>query len=410
MPLRPKLVVVGAGHAAGHLLSVLLREKYPGPITLIGRERELPYQRPPLSKAYLHDPNFDHARLHLLPAHLWAEDGLTRILGTDAITIERANRQVRLGDGRLVPYDRLVLATGALPRRLPVPGACLPGVHMLRSLSDAQGLRAELAAAGSRVVVVGGGFVGLEIASAAVKFGRPITVLETTDRLLGRVASPITAGFFAATHRQRGVDLRFGVQVTAIEGSKRATVVRLQSGETIEAGLVVVGVGADPETRLAAEAGLVIDRGIVVDLDSRTNDPDILAIGDCTAGSKWGGIGRTRLESVQNAMDQAAAAADTLLGRPPPTCPPVPWFWTEQHDMKLQIVGISEPSDEALLRGDPAAGSFTEIRLREGLVTAVAAINRPTDFTFARRALAGGPAAGNRALLRDVAVPLAKAF
>lgn len=409
-PFCPGLVVLGGGHAGGHLLSVLLREGYPGPVTLVGRETELPYQRPPLSKAYLHEAGFDHARLHVLPAQVWDGNRITRILGTEAEAIDRAAQCVRLGDGRMLPYGQLVLATGALPRRLAVPGASMPGVHVLRSLPDATALRAELASATSPVVVVGGGFVGLEVASAATKFGRPVTVLETADRLLGRVASPLVAGFFAEAHRANGVSLRFGEHVVAIEGTNRVTAVRLRSGETVEAGIVVVGIGADPETQLAAQAGLAVERGIVVDLGSRTSDPNIFAVGDCTAGSDWGEAGRLRLESVQNATDQSAAAAHVLLGRPLPTRPPVPWFWTEQHGLKLQIVGLSLPSDDSLLRGDPGTGAFTEIRMRGGRVTAIAAVNRPADFAFARRALAEGPALADPALLQDLAISLIKAF
>ncbi len=382
-----RVVVVGAGHAAGALAAELRRQGWAGPITLIGDEPYPPYQRPPLSKAWLKG-EADADALALRPDSFYAEHQIALRLGTRATGLDLAGRAVRLSDGSELAYDALVLATGARARALPLPGAALDGVMALRTAQDADRLKAALRP-GARLVVIGGGYIGLEAAASARALGAEAVVLEREPRLLARVACPELSAFFLARHRAEGVRFAFDAAVEAIEGSGgRATAVRLADGEAIAADLVLVGVGAQPNVELAQAAGLACDNGIVVDLEARTADPAVFAIGDCTARPLPIYDRRQRLESVPNALEQAKQAAAALCGKPAPT-PETPWFWSDQYDVKLQIAGLPFDVASTVLRGDPGEGRFAVFHLdAQGRVQAVEAVNAPPEFMGGRLLIA----------------------
>jgi 3-phenylpropionate/trans-cinnamate dioxygenase ferredoxin reductase subunit len=404
-----KLVVVGAGHSAGHLLAELQKRGYPGEITLIGAEAHLPYQRPPLSKAFLDAAGFDEARLHLRGASFYTDAGIKLKLNTSVASIDRASRTLLLADGGAEPYDHLVLATGARARELPAPGRHLKRIGTLRGLDDAKRLRAELADC-RNMVIVGGGFIGLEIASTASKRGIHVTLLEGGPRLLSRNTSPFISGMLQRAHQDAGVDIRMQAQVQAFEGNETVEAVVCANGERFPADLVVIGIGSEPEIALAQAAGLEADRnGIVVDHHTRSSDPAIQAIGDCAAirDSETGLL--LRLESVQCALDQAVIAAALLCGD---TLPPktVPWFWSEQHQFKLQIAGLAAPDDLAVVRGVKDSDAFSEFYVRNGQLVAIAALNRPADAAVVRKALSAGPVHPDLIKLADPAVALTEAL
>ena len=403
-----KLVIVGAGHSAGHLLGELQKRGYAGEIVLIGAEAHLPYQRPPLSKAFLDAAGFDEARLHLRGAAFYADAGIALKLNTSVASIDRVSKTLHLNDGGTESYDRLVLATGARARELPVPGRNLKRIGTLRGLEDAKRLRGELADC-RRLVIVGGGFIGLEIASTASKRGIHVTLLEGGPRLLSRNTSPFISGTLQSAHQDAGVQIRMQAQVQAFEGSETVEAVVCANGERIDADLVVIGIGSEPEIALAQAAGLEADRnGIVVSQTAQTSDPAILAIGDCAAirDSETGLL--LRLESVQCALDQAVVAAAVLCGD---TLPPkaVPWFWSEQHQFKLQIAGLAAPDDLAVVRGVKGSDAFSEFYVRNGKLVAIAALNRPADAAFVRKALSAGPIRADLVKLADPTVTLAEA-
>jgi 3-phenylpropionate/trans-cinnamate dioxygenase ferredoxin reductase subunit len=363
---------------------------FAGSLTLVGDEPVLPYQRPPLSKEHLASSG---APLPLRAARFFADHGIDLRTGVTATAADRACRTVRLDDGETLPYDVLVLATGAANRTPAVPGADLAGIHALRTLADAEALRAELPSTRS-VLVVGAGFIGLEVAAAARARGLPVTVLEAADRPLGRVLSPAMADHVAAAHRQMGADLRFGEALAAFTGRRgRVTGVVSSAGAEYGADLVVVGIGVVPRTALAAVAGLPVADGVVVDENLRTADPAIYAVGDC-ANHPCAHTGiRVRLESVQNATDQGRHAAAAILGGTGRYAG-LPWFWSHQGALKLQIAGVRLPGDESVRIGDPATGRFSVCCFRDGRLVAVESLNRPADHIAARRLLAAGRSPG----------------
>lgn len=380
------VLVVGAGQA-GLQLAVSLREGgFAGPLTIVGDEPTAPYQRPPLSKSFLQGACEADA-IALRPPSFYAERGIVLRTGARAVGLDRAAGRVRLHSGELLSYGHLVLATGARNRPLPVPGAALPGVHALRSLSDAAALRDAMGQA-RRMAVVGAGFIGLECAAVAAARGLDVTVLETAPRVMSRIVSAPTAAAFQALHARTGIRFLLGTTaVRILEAGGRAAGVETATGARVPADLVLVAIGVLPNGDLAAEAGLPTRAGILVDEVLRTPDPDISAIGDCAAYPVGGAA--VCLESVQGAVDGARCVAARLLGRPQPYAA-LPWFWSDQGAAKLQIAGLGTAQDEVVLRGDPDAGSFSAFLYRGGRLVAVESVGRPADHVQARRILAGG--------------------
>lgn len=380
------IVIVGAGHAGLNCAAALRQQGYTGPLILIGAEGRLPYHRPPLSKAFLLGKSAT-ADILLRPEPFYAQNNIELVFG-EVIRIERAARHVHLGDGRALPYEHLVLAVGSQPRTLSaVPGADLDGVFTLQTLADAERLK-PLLVAGRRAVVVGAGFIGLEFVAAARAHGVAVDVLDVADRPMARVLSPETGRFFADAHRANGAKLHFGTGIAQIEGDGgRVTGVITAAGDRLPADLVLAGIGAMARTGLASDAGLATEGGGVrVDAHLLTDDPAISAIGDVAAFPERLTGRRIRLESVQNATDQGRAVAARLTGKPAPY-DAVPWFWSDQGDLKLQIAGLRRGDEQQIILGDPAARNFSVLGLRDGELVAVETVNRPADHLLARKLL-----------------------
>jgi 3-phenylpropionate/trans-cinnamate dioxygenase ferredoxin reductase subunit len=383
------VVIAGAGQAGAQVAMSLRQGGWPGGIVLLGAEPELPYQRPPLSKEFL-TGRVSEADLALRPATYYADHAIDLRTGVRAVAIDRAARLVRLEAGPPVGYAHLVLATGARHRRLDVPGAMLPGVVSVRTLAEARALKPALEAA-RRLVVIGAGFIGLEIASLAAASGMAVDVVEATGRPMGRALSATMADRLTQAHRAAGVRFHLGVGVAGIAGTTAAAAVETTAGAVLPADLVVVGIGILPEVALAEAAGLAVAGGIVVDAMLCTSDPAISAIGDCAAFPSRHAGAVVRLESVQNAVDQARCVAARLLGRPAPY-QAVPWFWSHQGRLSLQIAGLVAGHDAAVLRGDPDSVAFSVFCFGEGRLLGVESLNRPADHMAARRLLATGRA------------------
>ncbi|NEE01264.1 NAD(P)/FAD-dependent oxidoreductase [Phytoactinopolyspora halotolerans] len=383
------VVVAGAGQAAAQLAISLRQRGYSGPITLIGDEEHLPYERPPLSKEYLAGDLAEES-LQLRPATFWLDRGVDVRTGVAVTAIDRARRSVELSDGRCLSYRHLVLATGAEPRRLDFPGATLAGVHMLRTRNDARAIRAVLRTP-CDVVVSGAGFVGLEAAAVACRLGNRVTVVERLERAMGRVVTRFTADHVVDQHRRHGTDFRFGDAVVSAvpDPQGRLAAVRTASGAELRCRLLLVGAGVSPRTALAEAAGLPVDDGILVDERLRTADPAISAIGDCARfPSPFADGWRVRLESVQNAVDQARYVADGIVGAGG-VYAAVPWFWTVQHGLRLQIAGLVQGHDMAVTRGSVADGAFSVFCFAGGRLVGVESVDRPADHMVARGLLAG---------------------
>lgn len=382
------VVIVGGGQAGFQVAASLRGDGYAEPIHLIGAETHVPYQRPPLSKGLLLG-KMDRARLLFRQPAFYAAQSIDLMLGATVTALDPAARIVTLSTGRLVPYDQLVIATGTRVRPLAIPGTELDGVVYLRTLDESEGLARRVGAA-DRVVVIGGGFIGLEVAAAVRMLGKPATVLEAADRLMGRVVAPVISTFYADLHRRQGVELVLNARIERLEGEAgRVRSVIMADGTRHLADLVVIGIGVLPNVELAAAAGLVCDNGIVVDEHGRTSDPSIYAAGECTSHPNRFAGGRARLESVQNAVDQAKAVAASLLGRPRPY-DEVPWFWSDQYEAKLQMVGISTGHDHLTIRGDPALGRFSVCYFKAGKLVAIDSVNRPSDHMTGRKLLVLG--------------------
>lgn len=375
------IVIIGAGQAGVQVALSLRQKGHEGAITLIGDEAHLPYQRPPLSKAYLKGESTRDS-LTLRPADALAVQGITLRLGTRVAGIDRAGHLV-VTDRAPIPYDRLVIATGTRPRALTLPGADLPGLFALRGIEDADVLGAALQTA-HNVVIIGGGFIGLEVAATARAKGLTVTVVEAAPRVMARAVAPAVSAWFEAMHRGMGTMVLTGTGVAAIEGATRVEAVILSDGTHLPADLVLVGIGAVPNAELALAAGLPCPNGIAVDAQGRTADPDIFAVGDCSLHPNPYAGGPFRLESVQNAIDQAKAVAAALLGDTAPY-DPVPWFWSDQGVAKLQTTGLPISADAHVLRGDPSEGRFTVFHLRGGVMIAADSVNMPADHMAARR-------------------------
>jgi 3-phenylpropionate/trans-cinnamate dioxygenase ferredoxin reductase component len=409
-------LVVGASQA-GLQLAVSLRDASDSPrITLIGEEPHAPYQRPPLSKSYLQG-GAELEQLWLRTPEFLTDKDIALVTAERIDTIELdcggPSGSARTVSGQTLNFDRLALTVGARPRRLEVPGADLDGVTYLRTAADATLLR-ELQSAAESVVVIGGGFIGLEAAAVARAQGKTVTVVEAADRLIGRAVAPVVSEFYRTAHARRGVEIRLGVQVTCLAGKhNRVRAVELSDGSRIPADLVIVGIGVVPRTKLARQLNLECEGGIVVDRYARTSNPTVVAAGDCTVQpNPLTGHGRVRLESVQNAISQAKTAAATLLGRREPN-DAVPWFWSDQYDLKLQIAGLSSGHDRFVVRGDIGGEAFAVLYYRDEMLLAVDAVNSPGDYMAVRKALTQGStisadaAADGMVALRDQIVPQA---
>jgi 3-phenylpropionate/trans-cinnamate dioxygenase ferredoxin reductase component len=401
--LGANVVILGAGHAGGTAAALLRQYGHTGPISLIGEEPLAPYQRPPLSKAWLKG-EADADSLALKPLEFYAEHQIDFRPNIRAVKLRRSDKVVELSDGSTLHYDILVLATGARAIKLPVPGADLAGLLELRTAADAEALKAAVGP-GKRLAVVGGGYIGLEVAASGRALGAEVVVIERESRLLARVACEALSSFFQGVHETHGVHFEMGASVTGFVGENgHVTGVTLADGRTIACDAAVIGVGATPNDELAAESGLETARGVVVDLEARTSDPSIFAIGD-VAHRPMPIYGRMfRMESVPNALEQAKQAASAITGRPAPAGE-VPWQWSDQYDLKLQIAGYAFDTDEVLLRGDPASGKFAVFHLKGDQIQSVEAINSPPEFMMGKQ-LIGNRKPVSKAKLSDLSVSM----
>jgi 3-phenylpropionate/trans-cinnamate dioxygenase ferredoxin reductase subunit len=381
-----RIVVIGAGQAGASLVAKLRALGHVGPLTLVGDEPVPPYQRPPLSKAYLKG-EMALERLFLRPPSFYEAEGIELLTGTPAAAVDRAGCEVVLADGRRLPYDLAALTTGARPRRLPATiGGALPGVLVMRGLPDADALGARVADT-PRALVVGGGYIGLEAAAVLAEKGLAVTLLEAAPRILGRVAAPATADYFRALHARHGVDIREGTTLARLAGESAVTGARLADGTEIPAEIVLVGIGIEPDTRLAAAAGLAVDDGVAVDATGRTSDPRIFAAGDCASFPCNGA--RIRLESVPHAIDHAEAVAAAMLGEPTPYAPR-PWFWSDQYDVKLQIAGLNAGWERTTVRPGARPGSQSVWYWQGDRLLSVDAMNDPRAYMTAKRWIEAG--------------------
>ncbi|AMR67955.1 NAD(P)/FAD-dependent oxidoreductase [Aquipseudomonas alcaligenes] len=396
-------IIIGAGHAGGELTIALRNEGWEGRILLLGEEAHLPYHRPPLSKAYLAG-SVEKSSLSIRPQMAYDKANVDFIGGVRVSRIDRANQRLELADGSQLAYDRLAIATGGRPRPLSVPNAAVAercaNFHYLRTLDDVAQIRAQLAP-GKRLAIVGGGYIGLEVAASAIAQGLQVTVLEALPRVLQRVTAAELSAYYERKHREAGVDIRTGVQVADLEVTgDTVTAVLCADGSRLAADLVVVGIGLLANTELAAEAGLQVDNGILVDEHAQTSDPHIYAAGDCTNHPNALLGRRLRLESVPNALEQSRVAAANMAGKAK-TYASVPWFWSDQYELKLKMVGLAEGFERLVLRGDPATDSFSALYLKGDKVLAADTVNRPQDFIAAKRLVAEGIAVTDAQLADD---------
>jgi len=400
--MSESVVIIGAGQAAAQLIASLRMEGYAGAITLVGNEPFIPYQRPPLSKAFLAG-ELAAERLFIKPEEFYAEAKCDLLLRTKAIALDRPRKSVKLNDGRELTYTTLALTTGSRVRKLDLQGADLPSCFYLRGIEDVDRLRERLKP-GERLTIIGAGYIGLEVAAVAAKLGLKVTVLEALTRVMARTASQPVSEFYEAEHRRRDVDIRCGVKIDSIEQNGVALRIKTSSGD-VDTDFILIGVGIVPNAELAVAVGLKVDNGIVVDQTSRTDDPWIYAIGDCTNHPcRHSPKGRVRLESVQNAIDQAKHAAAAICGKPRPY-DEVPWFWSDQYDLKLQIAGLGAPGDDIVLRGDPKTRSFAAFRLRDATIAGVEAVNAAPEYMMGRRLIAARARVAPERLA-DKAVPM----
>ena len=396
-------IIIGAGHAGGELAIALRNEGWEGRILLLGEEAHLPYHRPPLSKAYLAG-SVEKSSLSIRPQMAYDKANVEFIGGVRVSRIDRANQRLELADGSQLAYDKLAIATGGRPRPLSVPNAAVAercaNLHYLRTLDDVEQIRAQLAP-GKRLAIVGGGYIGLEVAASAIAQGLQVTVLEALPRVLQRVTAAELSAYYERKHREAGVDIRTGVQVADLEVTgDTVTAVLCADGSRLAADLVVVGIGLLANTELAAEAGLQVDNGILVDEHAQTSDPHIYAAGDCTNHPNALLGRRLRLESVPNALEQSRVAAANMAGKAK-TYASVPWFWSDQYELKLKMVGLAEGFERLVLRGDPATDSFSAFYLKGDKVLAADTVNRPQDFIAAKRLVAEGIAVTDAQLADD---------
>ncbi len=398
-----RVIIIGAGQAGGETAQRLRQGGFDGDITLIGEEPAPPYQRPPLSKKYLAG-DLDMERLLLRPASVYAEEGVALLTPLKAVWIDRANQRVRLEGGRELAYDALVLATGARPRKLALVGADLPGVHLFRTAADVDAVRPRFVA-GAKLVVIGAGYIGLEVAAVARQKGLDVTVLEAAPRPLARVTSPEISGFFLDEHTAQGVRFVLGGQAALLKGKDQVSGVVLADGTEFPADLVIAGIGVIPETTLAQQCGLGVDNGIVTDVACRSADPNVFAIGDCAARPMAHYDNRmARLESVHSAIEGAKIVAAAILGQAPPPLE-APWFWSDQYDLKLQIAGLFQGYDQIAVRGDMGNRAFAAFYYKGERLIAVDAVNRPGEFLGAKMLIQSGRSLAPD-LITDISRPM----
>jgi len=383
------ILIVGGGHAGAQAAIALRQNKFEGTIAIVGDEPEIPYERPPLSKDYLAGEKV-FERILIRPAAFWPEREIAMLTGRRVVAVDPQAHSVTTGDGSTIGYGTLIWAAGGSPRSLTCAGHNLVGVHAVRTRADVDRLMGELAAT-TRVVVIGGGYIGLEAAAVLTKLGKHVTVLEALDRVLARVAGEPLSRFYEAEHRAHGVDIRLGAMVDCIaEKDGRATGVRLADGEILPCEMVIVGIGIIPSVQPLLDAGAVGGNGVKVDASCRTSLPDIFAIGDCALhANAFADSAEIRLESVQNANDMANAVAKTLTGTPT-EYHAVPWFWSNQYDLRLQTVGLSIGHDATVTRGNPATRSFSLLYLKQGRVIALDCVNAVRDYVQGRALVAEG--------------------
>ena len=376
------IVIVGGGHAAGQAAATIRQEGFEGELVLIGAETHIPYQRPPLSKQYLAgEQPLD--KLWLRPEKFYVDRTIDVRTGITVENIDRDGQFVACSDGSLVPYDRLLLATGSRPLRPNLPGIDLNGVHTLRTITDVDKIRTGMESA-THLVIVGGGYIGLEVASVAVTANMQVTILEMEDRILQRVTHPFMSAFYHKLHSGKGVDIRTKTRASEFVGDGRVQEVLCGDGTTVDADLVIVGVGVVPNSEVASDAGLLCDNGIMVDERCVTSDPSIFAAGDCTNHPNALLDRRLRLESVPNAMEQSRIAAGNLIGGDKQYAS-IPWFWSDQYDLKLQMVGFSSDGDESITRGEPESHEFAMFHFDRGKVVAAETVNSPREFMVAKQ-------------------------
>jgi 3-phenylpropionate/trans-cinnamate dioxygenase ferredoxin reductase component len=389
--MKADVIIAGAGHAGGMCAVSLRQAGFGGSILMVGEEPQPPYERPPLSKAYL-SGEMDAHRLNLRKPDYYAERNVSLMLGRRVEKVRPDRKQVDLCSGQLVDYGHLIWAAGGRARKLTCPGAHLAGVHTLRTIADVDRIRTEVEAA-RQIVIIGGGYIGLETAAVLRKLGKPVTLIEALDRVLARVTCETLSRFYEMTHRGHGVDLRTGVGVQALIGTERVSGVALADGTSLPADLVIVGIGIAPNVEELERAGVACANaapgGVLVDAFCQTSDPSILAIGDCANHENAFGAGRIRLESVQNAIDQAKVAASVVVGQPE-RYHALPWFWSDQYDLKLQTAGLAAGHDQIVVRGDAAKAPFSIAYLKAGRLIALDAVNAIKDFMAAKNLIQAG--------------------
>ena len=385
--MTKNFVIVGGGQAAAQAIQTLQQNKFDGNITLVGEETYPPYQRPPLSKKYMVG-KLQRERLFLRPLKFYESNNIDLELGTRAIELDLTNSRVRLDNDRLLKFDGLMLATGSKVRRLKVPGSDLEGIHYVRTLKDVDAILPKLKK-GKRLVIIGAGYIGLEVAAVSISSGLDVTILEATEKVMTRTVSSEVSKFYSGYHSKAGVNLKYSTTVSHFEGNNNVRAVETTDGQRLACDLVIVGIGIEPEVELAESAGLPCKDGIIVDEFACTEDQNIFAAGDCTNHPSQLLSKRIRLESVQNAIDQAKAGIKTFLGGKTPY-KTVPWFWSDQYDLKLQIAGLSEGYDQVLVRGDPKQAPFAVFYIRSGRVVTVEAVNLPQAFMIGKQLISTG--------------------
>ena len=407
--MQADVVIVGAGHGGAQCAIALRQGGFTGSIVLVGREPEPPYERPPLSKEYFaREKTFD--RLYIRPPQFWDEKDVELILNTEVTAVDPAKKEVSLSSGETLGYGKLVWATGGDPRRLSCPGSDLAGLHPVRTRADCDQLMGEIEGGVKNIVVIGGGYIGLEAAAVLTKLGCKVTLLEALPRVLARVAGPELSAFYEKEHRDHGVDLRTGASVEGLEGTPgaeggRVTGVRLADGTVIPADAVIVGIGIVPAVGALIAAGAAGGNGVDVDEYCRTSLPDIYAIGDCAAfAADYAGGTVMRVESVQNANDQATCVAKAILGDEQPY-KAFPWFWSNQYDLRLQTAGLSVGYDQTVVRGNPDDRAFSVVYLKGGKVIALDCVNMVKDYVQGRKLVEAG-ATPDPERLADASVPL----
>ena len=375
------MVIIGCGQAGGQAAASLRQEKYEGPITMIGQEPYIPYQRPPLSKQYLSGEQ-EKEKLNLRQESFYSEKEINLVLGTSVLSVDPLQKELQLETGETATYDKLLIASGGRPRKLEVDGHNLKGIHYLRNIDDVDAIKAQMSTS-KNMVIVGGGYIGLEVASVAIKKGLTVSVLEMENRILERVTTEEMSAFYNELHSDQGVNILTSTQAKAFKGFETVERVVCDDQE-IPADLVIVGIGILPNTEIAETAGLETDNGIVVDEHCRTSNEHIFAAGDCTNHPNPLLNRRLRLESVPNAMEQGRVAASNMLGGSK-SYASMPWFWSDQYEHKLQMVGFSKESDQSIIRGDMTSKSFTVFYLKDNLIIASDSVNNPKEFMASKQ-------------------------